>query len=130
MLSKSATMMLGLINRQSQNAYEIIKVLEGMNVRWWYDIADSTVYATLHTLDSKDLIVGVSEKNKNTPYRTVYSISDEVKNVKVKVQQDDIIIPKEKIVLLMILSSPAIIIIFFSLCQKVCSLLMKHHPCC
>lgn len=79
MLSKSATMMLGLINRQPQNAYEIIKVLEGMNVRWWYDIADSTVYATLRTLDSKDLIVGVSEKNKNMPYRTVYSISDKGK---------------------------------------------------
>ena len=45
MLSKSATMMLGLINKQPQNAYEIIKVLECMNVKWWYDIANSTVYA-------------------------------------------------------------------------------------
>lgn len=76
MLSKSATMMLGLINKQPQNAYEIIKTLEYMNVKWWYDIADSTVYATLRTLDNKGFIIGVSEKNGNMPYRTVYSISD------------------------------------------------------
>lgn len=85
MLSKSATMMLGLINRQPLNAYEIIKVLECMNVKWWYDIANSTVYATLRTLNNKGLIVGVSEKNGNMPYRTVYSISDkgkmELKNI-------------------------------------------------
>ena len=79
MLSKSATMMLGLINKQSQNAYEIIKVLEYMNVKWWYDIANSTVYATLRTLDRKGFIVGISEKNGNMPYRTVYSISDKGK---------------------------------------------------
>ncbi len=79
MLSKSATMMLGLINKQPQNAYEIIKVLESMNIKWWYDIANSTVYATLRTLDNKGLIVGVSEKNGNMPYRTVYSISDKGK---------------------------------------------------
>lgn len=79
MLSKSATMMLGLINKQPQNAYEIIKVLEYMNVKWWYNIANSTVYATLRTLDRKGLIVGVSERNGNMPYRTVYSISDKGK---------------------------------------------------
>lgn len=79
MLSKSATMMLGLINKQPKNAYEIIKVLEIMNVRWWYNIADSTVYATLRTLDHKGLIVGAAEKNGNMPYRTVYSISGEGK---------------------------------------------------
>ena len=79
MLSKSATMMLGLINQQPQNAYEIIKNLEIMNVKWWYNIADSTVYATLRTLDKKGFIVGVSEKNGNMPLRTVYSISNKGK---------------------------------------------------
>ena len=79
MLSKSATMLLGLINKQPVNAYEIIKILEYMNVKWWYNIADSTVYATLRTLDKKGLIVGVSEKNGNMPFRTVYSISEKGK---------------------------------------------------
>ena len=79
MLSKSATMLLGLINKQPVNAYEIIKILESMNVKWWYNIADSTVYATLRTLDKKGLIVGASEKNGNMPFRTVYSISEKGK---------------------------------------------------
>ena len=79
MLSKSSTMLLGLINKQPVNAYEIIKILESMNVKWWYNIADSTVYATLRTLDKKGLIIGVSEKNGNMPLRTVYSISDKGK---------------------------------------------------
>ncbi len=76
MLSKSATMLLGLINKQPVNAYEIIKMLEFMNVKWWYNIANSTVYATLRTLDKKGYIVGTSEKNGNMPFRTVYSISN------------------------------------------------------
>lgn len=76
MLSKSATMMLGLINKQPQNAYEIVKVLEFVNIKWWYNIADSTVYATLRTLENKGLITGVAEKNGNMPFRTIYSISD------------------------------------------------------
>ena len=75
MLSKSATMMLGLINKKPANAYEIIKILDFMNVKWWYSIADSTVYATLRTLDKKGSIVGVSEQNGNMPFRTVYSIT-------------------------------------------------------
>ena len=76
MLSKSATMMLGLINKRPVNAYEIIKILDFMNVKWWYNIADSTVYATLRTLDKKGFIVGVSEQNGNMPFRTVYSITE------------------------------------------------------
>lgn len=76
MLSKSATMLLGLINKSPVNAYEIIKILESMNVKWWYNIADSTVYATLRTLDKKGLIIGASEQNGNMPFRTVYSISE------------------------------------------------------
>lgn len=79
MLSKSATMLLGLIDKKPVNAYEIIKILESMNVKWWYNIADSTVYATLRTLDKKGYIVGESEKNGNMPFRTVYSISDKGK---------------------------------------------------
>lgn len=79
MLSKSATMLLGLIHKKPVNAYEIIKILESMNVKWWYNIADSTVYATLRTLDKKGYIVGESEKNGNMPFRTVYSISDKGK---------------------------------------------------
>ena len=58
MLSKSATMLLGLINQRPLNPYEIIKQLQIMNVHRWYNIANSTVYATLKALEKKEYIYG------------------------------------------------------------------------
>lgn len=75
MLSKPATMLLGLIYEKPLNAYEIIKRLDYMNVKWWFQIADSTVYATLKTLEKKDFISGVTQKTGNMPDRTVYSLT-------------------------------------------------------
>jgi len=79
MLSKPATMLLGLIYEKPLNAYEIIKQLNYMNVKWWFHIADSTVYATLKTLEKKEFIIGTTEKVGNMPDRTVYSLSDKGK---------------------------------------------------
>lgn len=76
MLSKPATMLLGLIYEKPLNAYEIIKLLNYMNVKWWFNIADSTVYSTLKTLEKKGYISGTIEKIGNMPDRTVYSLSD------------------------------------------------------
>ncbi len=81
MLSKPATMLLGLIYEKPLNAYEIIKRLNYMNVKWWFNIADSTVYSTLKALDKKEYIMGVTERVGNMPDRTVYSLSDRGKGV-------------------------------------------------
>lgn len=48
MLSRPGTLVLGLIYEKPLNAYEIIKLLNYMNVKWWFNIADSTVYSTLN----------------------------------------------------------------------------------
>ena len=56
MLSKPATMLLGLIYEKPLNAYEITKLLGYMNVRWWFNIADSTVYTTIKNLEKKGFI--------------------------------------------------------------------------
>ena len=79
MLSKPATMLLGLIYEKPLNAYEIIKLLNYMNVKWWFNIADSTVYSTLKILEKRELITGIIEKIGNMPDRTVYSLSDKGK---------------------------------------------------
>ena len=34
-----------------------------MNVKWWFNIADSTVYSTLKTLEKKEYIIGTTEKS-------------------------------------------------------------------
>ena len=73
-------MLLGLIYEKPLNAYEIIKLLNYMNVKWWFNIADSTVYSTLKTLEKKELILGTTEKVGNMPDRTVYSLSNKGKD--------------------------------------------------
>ena len=80
MLSKPATMLLGLIYEKPLNAYEIIKHLNYMNVKWWFNIADSTVCSTLKTLEKKEYIIGTTEKVGNMPDRTVYSLSEKGKD--------------------------------------------------
>ena len=80
MLSKPVTMLLGLIYEKPLNSYEIIKLLNYMNVKWWFNIADSTVYSTLKTLEKKELILGTTEKVGNMPDRTVYSLSNKGKD--------------------------------------------------
>ena len=75
MLSKSATMIMGLINSSPLNAYEIIKQLQWMNIKHWYNIADSTVYATIKTLEKKGYLSGTIEKEGNMPDKTIYKLT-------------------------------------------------------
>lgn len=75
MLSKSSTMLLGLIHETPLNAYQIIKQLQTMNVQRWFYIANSTVYATLKTLEKKQYICGTIEKAGNMPDKTIYSLT-------------------------------------------------------
>ncbi len=76
MLSKIMTILLGIIEQQPVNGYELNKWLSTMHVRDWYPIASSTVYATLKTAEKKGYIVGTTEKSGNMPDKTVYSITE------------------------------------------------------
>lgn len=76
MLSKSATMIMGLINTSPLNAYEIVKQLQWMNIKYWYNIADSTVYATIKSIEKKGYISGTVEKEGNMPDKTIYTLTD------------------------------------------------------
>ena len=80
MLSKPAMLLLGIIYEKPMNAYEITKLLAYMNVKWWFNIADSTVYATLKNLEKRGLIKGTAEKVGNMPDRTIYSLTEKAKS--------------------------------------------------
>lgn len=77
MLSKPATLLMGLIQEKPLNAYEIIKMLDTMNVKWWFAVSDSTVYTTLKTLEKRGLLTGTAEKTGNMPQRTLYTLTGE-----------------------------------------------------
>ena len=75
MLTKSATIILGIIQEHPINAYELIKVLSTFRIKDWYEIADSSVYATLKSLEKKNYIIGETQKSGNMPDKTVYSLT-------------------------------------------------------
>lgn len=81
MLSKPATMLLGLIYHQPLNAYEIVKTLDYMNIKYWFNIGTSTVYATIKTLEKKQYISGKVQKDGNMPDKTIYSITEQGRTV-------------------------------------------------
>lgn len=76
MLPKPAVIILGLIAEKPVNAYELIKSLQFMNVKHWYPVADSTVYATIKSLQKKACINGKTQKDGKMPEKTVYTITD------------------------------------------------------
>jgi len=77
MLSKISTLILGVLCEKERNPYEITKMLKDLNLRKWFNIADSTVYATINGLKKQKLIVGESVKVGSFPAKTVYSITAE-----------------------------------------------------
>lgn len=76
MLTKAATIILGIVQKHPVNAYELIKMLSHLQLKDWYAIADSTVYATLKSLEKKQYITGRVQKDGNMPDKTVYSLTD------------------------------------------------------
>ncbi|MBI1933662.1 MAG: PadR family transcriptional regulator [Ignavibacteriales bacterium] len=77
MLSKISTLILGVLFEKERNPYEITKMLNNLNLRKWFNIADSTVYATINTLKRQGLIKGETIKEGNFPEKTIYSITAE-----------------------------------------------------
>ena len=77
MLSKISTLILGVLYEKERNPYEITKMLKELKLRKWFNIADSTVYATINNLRKQHLIDGTSSKEGRFPEKTVYSITAE-----------------------------------------------------
>jgi len=77
MLSKISTLILGVLYEKERNPYEITKMLKELNLRKWFNIADSTVYATINNLRKQSLISGKTSKEGRFPEKTVYSITAE-----------------------------------------------------
>ncbi len=77
MLSKISTLILGILYEKERNPYEITKMLKNLKLRKWFNVADSTVYATINALRKNSLIVGESQKEGRFPEKTIYKITAE-----------------------------------------------------
>lgn len=76
MLSKAATIILGLLQTSPKNPYEIVRQLQEMHAEHWYTMASSTVYATMKSLEKKGFITGTIAKEGNMPEKTIYTVTD------------------------------------------------------
>ncbi|MDS0527088.1 PadR family transcriptional regulator [Clostridium sp. SHJSY1] len=76
MISKASVLILGILEQRALNPYELIKVLRIFHVNDWFNIADSTVYATIKKLCKGGYLEGELSKNGNMPEKTVYSVTE------------------------------------------------------
>lgn len=80
MLTKSSTIIMGLISENPINPYEIIRILKEININKWYPIAKQSLYSNIKKLNEQGLITGKTVKEGNMPEKTIYSITDKGKN--------------------------------------------------
>lgn len=76
-LSKPAVLVLALIEESPLGAYEMIKVLERVNLRRWLPVSDATVYLTVKNLARGGLIAGRPVRERNMPEKMVYALTPE-----------------------------------------------------
>ena len=75
MQSKTAFVLLGILKERPMNPYEIVKILDRLNISRWSPISTSSVYASIRTLEKKSLITGEKFKTTAMPEKTVYSVT-------------------------------------------------------
>jgi DNA-binding PadR family transcriptional regulator len=74
-LSKTALLILGIIDEVPVNPYEIVKIVNYKRSNLKNYMPQTTVYSTVKILERKGLITGERMKNGNMPEMTVYSIT-------------------------------------------------------
>lgn len=91
MQSKTAFVLLGLLKEKPMNPYEIIKILDRINISQWSPISASSVYMTIRTLEKKGYITGKKEKNSAMPEKTIYSITPTGESAFIKTLKDNML---------------------------------------
>lgn len=80
MLSKSSALIIGIIAEKPVNPYEITKMLDYINIKNWFSMGVSSVYAVIKNLQEKQFICGTNIKEGNMPEKTIYSLTPTGRN--------------------------------------------------
>ena len=75
-MSLISILLLGIINREPLNAYEIIRRLERYRIESWLKSSESTIYLNLRKLNKNGLTEIVNEKDGNMPEKKVHIITE------------------------------------------------------
>ena len=72
MLSKTSIVIMGILTKGEKNAYDILKMIDLMNMKYWLPIGATTLYETCIRLQKKGLIADTGEADN----KAVYCITD------------------------------------------------------
>lgn len=69
MLSKTSIVIMGMLTKGEKNAYDMLKVIDGMNMKYWLPIGATTLYETCIRLEKKGYIEDTGEAENKAVYR-------------------------------------------------------------
>ena len=72
MLSKTSIVIMGILTEGEKNAYDMLKVIDRMNMKYWLPIGATTLYETCIRLEKKGYIADTGESDN----KVVYCITD------------------------------------------------------
>lgn len=68
-------LVLGIVAQKPCGPYEMLKILDQVNVRRWYSVSNPSIYLTVRKLEAQGLLEGVAVREGNNPEKTVYSVT-------------------------------------------------------
>lgn len=80
MLSKTSIVILGMLCKRDMNAYDMLKMIDCMNMKYWLPIGATTLYEACLRLVKKGYIEDTKESEAKTIYRITENGRAELKN--------------------------------------------------
>jgi DNA-binding PadR family transcriptional regulator len=69
MLSKTSIVICGMLLKGDMNAYDMLKMIDSMNMKYWYPIGATTLYESCLRLEKKSLIENTEKSDSKAIYR-------------------------------------------------------------
>lgn len=76
-ISNMEAALLGLLCERSMHAYEIEKVVEERDMRYWTEISMSSIYKVLRKLEERGLVVSEKKISAENRLMKIYSVTEE-----------------------------------------------------
>lgn len=80
MLSKTSIVITGMLLQGEMNAYDMLKMIDNMNMQYWHPIGATTLYESCLRLEKKGLIEDTGKSDNKAVYRITESGRAELKS--------------------------------------------------
>ena len=80
MLSKTSIVITGMLLQGEMNAYDMLKMIDNMNMQYWHPIGATTLYESCLRLEKKGLIEDTGKSDNKAVYRITEAGRTELKS--------------------------------------------------